>query len=328
VFAPEPIRIVSSRPLFYSDGGDPAADRPPHVRSASALAPWKGELLVVQDDANFFAVVSDDGSVRAIDLPRGHGGLRCFDDTRGNKAHKLDLESCVVLPDGRLVAFGSGSTSARERIVVMGEDEVPAIVDAAPLYAALHEVFPGCELNVEGAAIGGDTIRFFQRGNGRTTAGERAPNGTVDLDVRSFLSWLAGGALSPLSPATLHDLGAIDGVPYSFTDGLGLGKAADFAFLAVAEDSPDAVADGAIYGVACGLLRRGRSSVMRRIHDESGAPSRLKLEGLAVGSGGFFSAVADADDPAAPSVLCALELPSQPFSDRPLPAARAGGETA
>lgn len=304
-FAPEPVRIVSSRPLFYSDGADPAADRPAHVRSASALAPWKDELLVVQDDANFFAVVGRDG-VRAIELPRGHAGLRCFDDTRGNKAHKLDLESCIVLPDGRLVAFGSGSTAARERLVVMGDDEVPAIVDAAPLYAALHEAFPGCELNVEGAAITGETIRFFQRGNGRTTAGERAPNGTVDLDARSFVSWLDGGSLAPPSPPTLYDLGAVDGVPYSFTDALGLGEA-NYVFLAVAEDSPDAVADGAIFGVACGLLMRGRA-VMRSIHDERDAPTRLKLEGVALARGTRFWAVADADDPAAPSVLCALEL--------------------
>jgi hypothetical protein len=307
VFAPEPVRIVSSRPLFYSDGADPEADRPAHVRSASALAQWKDELLVVQDDANFFAVVGEDG-VRAIELPRGHGGLRCFDDTRGNKAHKLDLESCIVLPDGRLVAFGSGSTPARERLVVMGDDEIPAVVEAAPLSSALRAAFPGCELNIEGAALGGGAVRFFQRGNGRTTAGAHAPNGTAEIDARSFVSWLEGGRLAPLERTTLYDLGAIDGVPYSFTDALGL-ESGRFMCLAVAEDSPDAVADGAIYGVAAGVLGP-EHPVLRAVHDERGAPSRLKLEGIARGPGARFWAVADADDPSAPSLLCSFELPA------------------
>jgi hypothetical protein len=51
---------------------------------------------LIQDDANFVAFLEDGGeSVHSISLPAGTGGHRQFDDRRGNKAHKLDLEACV-----------------------------------------------------------------------------------------------------------------------------------------------------------------------------------------------------------------------------------------
>jgi hypothetical protein len=54
------------------------------------------------------------GAFRPLLLPQGEGGRRQFDDRLGNKAAKLDLEAGVVLPDGRFVALGSGSTARRE----------------------------------------------------------------------------------------------------------------------------------------------------------------------------------------------------------------------
>jgi hypothetical protein len=299
------VRIVSSRPLLYTDGADEAADRPAHVRSASALAWWGGELLVVQDDANFFALVGASGDARAIELPRGPGGLRCFDDLRGNKSEKLDLEACIVLDDGRLVAFGSGSTPARERLVVMAPDGEPEVVDASPLYAALRSAFSDGELNIEGTARTLDAIRFFQRGNGRMWGGGRAANGTVDLDAEAFVAWLAGGELASLRRRELYDLGAADGVPYSFTDAIASGDRV--TFLAVAEDSPDAIADGRVCGVVLGAIDGDRVETARVLSPE-GAPSCLKLEGLARIDDRSFWAVADADDPTAPSLLCKLVI--------------------
>jgi hypothetical protein len=67
-----------------------------------------GRLAVIQDDANFVAFVdAESGDVDALALSPGEGGARCFDDARGNKAHKLDLEACIV-HGSRLIAFGSG----------------------------------------------------------------------------------------------------------------------------------------------------------------------------------------------------------------------------
>src|SRR3954467_9843492 len=115
-------RIVGRVPLRYADGADPALDRPAHVRSASGLAWLGGRLMVIQDDAAFLAEVDPStGLARAWPLPAGEGGARQFDDLRGNKHLKLDLESCVTARDAEggelLLAFGSGSLPARERIV-------------------------------------------------------------------------------------------------------------------------------------------------------------------------------------------------------------------
>src|SRR3954451_15602340 len=114
-------RIVRSVPLLYAESADASLDRPAYVRSASGIARVAGCVAVVQDDASFVAVVdAATGLARAITLPAGEGGLRQFDDLRGNKRFKLDLESCVTVDEGEmLVAFGSGSTPARERIVLV-----------------------------------------------------------------------------------------------------------------------------------------------------------------------------------------------------------------
>src|SRR4051794_24780273 len=111
-------RAVRAVPLLYAEGADAALDRPAHVRSASGIARVAGRIAVIQDDANSVALVNPPtGLARAITLPAGEGGVRQFDDLRGNKRFKLDLESCVLVRDGdgpgMLMALGSGSLPAR-----------------------------------------------------------------------------------------------------------------------------------------------------------------------------------------------------------------------
>ena len=110
-------------PLRYaSRGGD---GLPEHVRAASALRRFANRLVIVQDDVNALAVRDASGAVRSVLLPAHASGRRVFDDTLGNKLDKLDLEACVTLPDGRLVAFGSGSTPQREQLVVWRDLSAP-----------------------------------------------------------------------------------------------------------------------------------------------------------------------------------------------------------
>ena len=115
--------VESWTPLHYAAGADPSLDRPASVRSASSPAWVPGGIALVQDDANFIAVFDPDGArTRAIALPPGHEGLRLFDDRRGNKAYKLDLEACVSVEregDTLLLALGSGSTRRREQVVLV-----------------------------------------------------------------------------------------------------------------------------------------------------------------------------------------------------------------
>ncbi|HEX8244150.1 MAG TPA: hypothetical protein VF541_11655, partial [Longimicrobium sp.] len=193
--------MVRSVPLLYADGADPALDRPAHVRAASGAVLAGGRLAVVQDDANFIALVDPGtGRAAAVTLPAGEGGARQFDDLRGNKRFKLDLESCELLGDGdgreMLVAFGSGSTPLRERIVVArgldGAEPQIEIVDASALYALLRAEtdFAGSELNVEGAAKVGGVLRLFNRGNGAPHGDLRPVNAKCDLALDALHAFL------------------------------------------------------------------------------------------------------------------------------------------
>ena len=123
--------VQRSAPLFYNKGADPMLDRPAHVRAGSSLSWFGDRLALIQDDANFLLIEPHSLQVDAIPLPAGEGGLRQFDDLRGNKRFKLDLEACVTVPtpDGDLLlAFGSGSTPDREKIVMLREYDTSTLI--------------------------------------------------------------------------------------------------------------------------------------------------------------------------------------------------------
>jgi hypothetical protein len=305
-------RVVARTELRYTAGPDPRLDRPGHVRAGSSLARLpRGRLAVVQDDASFVAIVdAERGVVRAIPLP-SEDGVRQFDDARGNKHDKLDLEAQIAV-GGRLVAFGSGSSAARERVVLVDAAEHARIVHAPALYATMRAEarFSGSELNVEGAMIDGDDVIFFQRGNGAPRDGRAPVDATARIGLDELLAYLETGApCPPLRDVAEWRLGAASGVRLTFTDAT-LGPRGEIAFLACAEASPDATRDGPVSGVAIGRLDdRTGDCALAPILDERGEPLRDKAEGLLFTSspGGLrVLAVVDRDDPEAPSEL--LEL--------------------
>ncbi len=301
-------RVVSRRPLLYARGADPSLDRPAHVRAGSALARiGAGRLAVVQDDASFLAVVDlASGAVEGIPFP-SEDGVRLFDDRRGNKKRKLDLEAMVTLPDGTVLAFGSGSSDVRDRVLVARGSDV-RILRAKGLYDAMRtdRSFAGSELNVEGSALDGDDIVFFQRGNGQGDA----IDATARTSASALLSYLRNeGPCPALRDVVAWDLGtAKDGVRLTFTDGAR--DAHGLAFLACAEACPDATRDGPVTGVSIGRLDdRARECALAEVLDERGAPLLDKAEGLTVdGDGRRAWVVVDKDDPSIPSELLELEL--------------------
>jgi hypothetical protein len=312
-------RIVRALPLLYADGADASLDRPAYVRSASGITRVADAIAVVQDDANFVAVVdAATGLARAITLPAGEGGPRQFDDLRGNKRFKLDLESCVMVDDGdgreMLLAFGSGSLPARERIVLVrgveSDDADAQIIDASTLYARFHATpeFSGSELNVEGAAVLGGTLRLFNRGNG-APRGELLPvNASCDLGLASLLAWLRDPTSTPPPPihdVVQYDLGAIAGVPLTVTDAATLGGAVLYA--AAAEESPDATRDGPVAGCAIGIIS-GSSARYCEVEAMDGGPYRGKIEGILPLAPGRLLAVVDPDDPRVPSTLLEIAI--------------------
>ena len=275
---------------------------------------------MIQDDASFIALV-DPVTTRtsSVPLPWQHEGKRQFDSDLGNKHMKLDLEAAVVVPIDddldRLIAFGSGSSEMREKIVLadVSRDRIDVqIVDAHALYDAFRSRvgFSGSELNIEGACIVGGTLRLFQRGNGMPNESSLPVDATCDLDLERFLMYLdAPEAIDPPDIEAVHvyDLGALQNTRYTFTDATVHNET--LYFLAAAEASPSATEDGPVVGTALGMATDDATFVTP-ILDEAGQPFLVKVEGLVAHPhvDGEFFMVTDQDDPDAPAELCTLSV--------------------
>ncbi len=305
-------------------------------------SPEERRLAVVQDDACFVAIINP--KTNAVkDIPfEGVGNLRQFDDSRGNKKSKLDLEAAfgLVLPsmgekesDELLIALGSGSSPVRERFVLVESPRSPAqakvsVIQVAELYAAMraNTTFSGSELNIEGAVPIDDDILFFQRGNGAPSATLGPVDATARVARAPLLRRLRSASNADKYEPTLEnvvvwDLGApstarSDGASaapahrLTFTDGA-LTSKGKTAFLACAEDSPDATKDGPVSAVAIGVLDdRAGVAELGLLLDEDGAPLLDKAEGLAFDPDDSKRAfvVTDRDDPTAPCELLELRL--------------------
>ena len=313
--------IESSTPLRYAEGADTALDRPAFVRSASSLAWVPGGIALVQDDANFIGVFDPDGArTRAIALPSGHEGRRLFDDRRGNKAYKLDLEACLAVVhegDTLLLALGSGSTPLREQVVLVRDwasgSPIVEIRHLPRLYETLRAErrFAGSELNVEGAILDGDRIRLFGRGNGAPRDGVVPVNASCELDWTEFLAHLLDpdGHASPAPESVVrYELGMLDGVPLGFTDvAAWRGRT---LYSAAAEESPDAVRDGRVTGSVIGVIDRGGGTRWAPITERSGRSFDGKVEGIVPtrDADDVLFVVVDADDPDAGSTLGRVRL--------------------
>jgi hypothetical protein len=317
-------RLVARLPMRYAGGADAALDRPAHVRAGSGVARVGGRLAVIQDDAAFLALVDPaTGLAEALPLPADDDGRRQFETARGNKHRKYDLEACVMV-GARLLGFGSGSTPRREHVLVAtlpldAPDAAPdlaragvALVHAGALYAALRaeRAFAGSELNVEGAALLGDRVRLFGRGNGAAREGVAAVSATCDLDVDALLAYLDGAGAAPaLQAVRAYDLGALEGTALAFTDACLLPDGT-LCYAAAAERSPNVVDDGEVVGAAIGLLDAEGAARWTPLLDLDGAPFRGKVEGVlpADAEGTTLWVVTDVDDPRTPSELGRVAL--------------------
>lgn len=313
--------VLSRTPLRYAEGAHPPSDRPAQVRAGSGLT-WIGKhLALIQDDANFVALIDTASmAVAAVALPAGEAGLRQFDDVRRNKNFKLDLEACLTLPDPAgpvLLAFGSGSKSRRQRVAAIDrwDQSMPrvTIVDAAALYEALEAEtsFAGSDMNIEGALLLADCVRLFGRGNGALKGAGRPLNATCDLDLASLRGYLADparhAAPRPHSVAQ-YSLGSLDGIALGFTDATALDQ--QVLYTAAAEDSSDAASDGRVAGSMLGIIPPAGTLRQALLVDTAGRALRDKVEGVARSRthADRVYVVIDADDPARPSELCEVQL--------------------
>jgi hypothetical protein len=272
------------------------------VAAASGIALRDASLYVIADDELDLAVYSC-GGVRTQSILLRAGTLPI--DPVERKAAKPDFEALLTLPDGSLLALGSGSTARRTRGAWICFGQAGATVheiDLAALYARLTRQHP--ELNIEGGAVLGEALWLCSRGNGSLH-----DNALIRLDLRRVCDTLAReralsvDCLVSTQPVSLPQL---EGTPLSLTD---LALAGDrLLFAAAAEASANTYDDGACVGSVLGRL-----NLAGEVQGPLRMTARLKIEGVCTrpierGLGLFL--VADADDPQAHAPLMAAEWPA------------------
>ena len=287
-----------------------------HLSAASGLVRSGHTLYVVADDDLHLGLFED--TVAAGTAPAPGRLLQLLDgdlprDTAQRKRVKPDFETLAHLPPlpgcagGALLALGSGSTPNRETGVLValaapGQlNGRKAIVSLSALYAPLRKQF--ADLNIEGAWVTSEELHLLQRGNKND-----ARSACIHYDWNVAARWLAGLQTEP--PAILSvqmlDLGDVDGVPLSLTDGVPL-PGGEWLCSAVAEDTSSSVADGACVASALGVV--AVDGQVRRLIRLQGAP---KVEGIAVQTDGedwLVTMVTDPDDAALASQLLTVRLP-------------------
>jgi hypothetical protein len=285
-------------PLELGRLRDLTLDGPPgRLSAASGVARRGAFVYVVGDDQLALGVFrltgQEPGTLRPALRRRGPG--------------KPDLEALTVLPPfpghphGALLGLGSGSGPGRDGgfAWALAADGAlrgdPVQLDLAPVHALLREQV--AELNVEGACTMRDRLWLLQRGDPDT------PNVVAELDLEAVLASVRGdGRIDPheLLDVRAYDLGALDGVPLTFSDATPLGGEV-LVFTASAEG------EGTIHGSVVGTLD-GDGEVRRlRTIDR-----RFKVEGVhaTIDTGVVdLLLVCDQDDPAAPSPLLSASMP-------------------
>lgn len=251
------------------------------LSAASGVVVRGSRLYVVSDDELALGVFDTSG--RRLGLAP-LSDERLPEDPVERKAAKADLEALAELPDGTLLALGSGATARRERGWVWPLDGAAREISLSTLYTALRRELD--DLNIEGAAVVGDRIWLAQRGNGA-----HGCDALIELALADPI---------PAEPLAIHrcaELGDVNGVPLTLSD---LAPLPDgrLLFCAVAEDTDSTYYDGPCVGAAVGIIRPGASEpdLLELL------PEPHKVEGVAL-AGDELVLVADPDDPNLPSPL-------------------------
>jgi hypothetical protein len=287
----------------------------PHLSAASGLVQVQSRCYVVSDDEHHLGQfkLEDDKPVKlkrmfSSDLPM---------DPKKRKAAKPDLESLALLPampgypHGALLALGSGSKEERHIGLTMalssegrlgkGDDLVSQRLNLTQLYAPLHAEF--VDLNIEGCFVQDDVLHLVQRGNKG-----HPRSACISFHLPQIQACLLDDEDPPPLPSriTLIDLGMIDGIPLTPTDGAALPNG-NWLFSAVAENTDNSILDGPCAG--CALAIVSPQGTVLQMHLLHGAP---KVEGICVQASGKdlnVLMVTDADHPDVPSQLLSLNLP-------------------
>lgn len=282
-----------------------------YISAASGLVCVGSHICVVADDDLHLGVFSPGNNEpgHLIRLFAGDLPIIKADRTR----QKPDLEAIVFIPafegfsDGALLALGSASRPNRGGGVLIALDPQgalsgsPELVDMAPMLGPLHQAF--VDLNIEGAAVVGDELLLFHRGNKK-----HIENAIIHYPLLPVLEALRGSDDAAIAPSSIArvDLGMIEGVPLCFTDAAALPNG-DVVFCAVAEDTDDAYLDGQCVGAAIGIV--DKNGLLLALHQ---LEQPYKVEGISAHMENEtldLLLVTDADDPAIPAKLLSASFP-------------------
>lgn len=311
-------KVVAATTLEYEEESDGDIDRPPHVRAASGMAPfYENHYAVVQDDANFLALVDrDTHRVWSYPLPNGPGETRTYSPDESHL--KLDLEACCTVPGTEhrlLLALGSGDGESREWIVTVEwpkdvDEPETQLIDPDRFYSYLRQTydFAGAGLNIEGAVfIDEDTIRLFQRGNAEPNDGLEPVDATGDVswsDLKAYLADQENAPVPQMRNIVQYELGKLKGVPLTFSDAEVVGDAVLISASAEEASDTDYVA-GSVLGII-----DWRGARWAPVIDQNGDPFEGKMEGLSTNPDDpthiYF--VIDSDDVEKPSKVFEAEL--------------------
>ncbi len=289
----------------------------PHLSATSGLvqlsAQGRDHCYVVADDEHHLGhfVIGDDAPVTLSrilpgDLP---------DDAKKRKRVKPDLECLAALPPtpgyphGALLTLGSGSKEQRHTGLLMPLSTQGLLsrdlesnskrLDLTKLYAPLHAEFD--DLNIEGCFLRGEHAFLLQRGN-------KGSNGSACMrfDRSQFQSWLLNeaSAVPLVQQIFLLDLGDVQGIPLTPTDGIALPDGR-WLVSAAAENTSNSFLDGPCAGSALALLNA--KGHLLALHPLEGSP---KVEGITLwrqGDQQRLLMVTDADDPEKASQLLSVD---------------------
>jgi hypothetical protein len=300
-----PLELHKLRDLVLRAPSDP--DRPPHLSAASGVVRRADFAYVIGDDELDLAVFRLSGDEPG-ELRRAMAGALPDDPGERTRA-KPDLEALTALPPfegaphGGLLGLGSGSSPGRDRSFFWAFDAhgslagEPRTIDFKPVYERLRGELG--TINIEGAAVFGECLWLFHRGN----EGE-APNAVAEFALMDLSASLAGDLVvdpEELTGVRAYALGELDGVPLCFSDATALFDQV-VVFTASAEGD-----DGDVHGSVVGTIdSEGEVRRLRTID------RRWKVEGVhaAVDTGVVdFVFVCDQDEPDTPSPLLSATMP-------------------
>ncbi len=273
-----------------------AAVYPLHgVRAGSALLRRANSLLAVQDDAWSVAWIALPELAVTLQVLHGDGAAL-------RKKRKPDFEAAILAADGVIHLFGSGSRANRCVVARIAADRATVeLRDMPGLYAAIGQALNlDGPTNIEAALVHGDRLRLFHRGAGATASA------SVDLPLA-----VLRGEPPVILASQRYQTGCLDGVALHITDAADM-DGARTAFLAAAEHTDDAIADGPVAGSVIGLIEAGAPQPRlrwARLIDADGRPSRRKAEGLVMdGDGHGAWVLTDPDSAEHPAELCRVTL--------------------